>query len=96
VVEQIAAYACLRLDRTSARLRGGGRRDDMPLFPSLRNLLGHDELHLRRLFTVVEGDALVEWLIAAAQAIVGDFDTANTGLLFGVLVERALGLRRDR
>jgi hypothetical protein len=77
-----------------ARLRGGGRRDDMPLFPSLRDLLAHDELHHRTLFTVVDGDALVERLIAAAQAIVGDFDTANTGILFTVPVERALGLQR--
>ena len=77
-----------------ARLRGGWRRDDMPLFPSLRDLLEQDELHHRTLFTVVEGDALVERLIAAAQAIVGDFDTANTGILFTMSVDRALGLQR--
>jgi hypothetical protein len=77
------------------RVRGGWRRDDMPLFPSLRDLLEHDELHHRTLFTVVVGDALVERLIAAAQAIVGDFDTANTGILFTVPVGRALGLQRN-
>ena len=77
------------------RLRGGWRRDDTPLFPSLRDLLERDDLHHRTLFTVVNDDALVDRLIAAAQAIVGDFDTANTGILFTVPVGRALGLQRS-
>ena len=41
---------------------------------------------------MVDGDQLVDKLIAAAQAIVGDFDAANTGILFTVPVGRALGL----
>lgn len=75
------------------RLLGGWRRDDMPLFPSMRDLLEHDERHHRTLFTVVE-QALVEPLIAAAQAVVGDLSQDNSGFLFTVPVERALGLRR--
>ena len=66
----------------------------MPLFPSLSDLLEHDDLNHHTLFTMVEGDDLVERLIAAAQAIVGDFDAANTGILFTVPVGRALGLGR--
>ncbi|HEU5097531.1 MAG TPA: hypothetical protein VFU22_00695 [Roseiflexaceae bacterium] len=77
------------------RLRGGWRRDDTPLFPSLRDLLERDELHHRTLFTVVDNDALIDRLIAAAQAIVGDFESANTGILFTVPVGRALGLQRN-
>ena len=76
------------------RLRGGGSRDDTPLFPSLRNLLERDDLHHRTLFTVVDDDALVDRLIAAAQAIVGDLNLANTGILFTVPVGRAIGLER--
>jgi hypothetical protein len=77
------------------RLRGGWRRDDTPLFPSLRDLLERDDLHHRTLFTVADDDALVDRLIAAAQAVVGDFDTANTGILFTVPVGRTLGLQRN-
>jgi hypothetical protein len=77
-----------------ARLTDALRRDDVPLFPSLSDLLEHDDLHHRTLFSVVEGDELVDRLIAAAQAIVGDFDEANTGILFTVPVGRALGLGR--
>jgi hypothetical protein len=77
-----------------SRLKDALRRDDVPLFPSLSDLLEHDDLHHRTLFTVVEGDALVDKLVAAAQAIVGDFDAADTGILFTVPVGRALGLGR--
>jgi hypothetical protein len=77
-----------------SRLKDALRRDDVPLFPSLSDLLEHDDLHHRTLFTVVEGDELVEKLIAAGQAVVGDFDEANTGILFTVPVGRALGLGR--
>jgi hypothetical protein len=78
----------------ASRLSDALRRDDVPLFPSLSDLLEHDDLHHRTLFTVVEGDALVDKLVAAAQAIVGDFDAADTGILFTVPVGRALGLGR--
>jgi hypothetical protein len=42
----------------------------------------------------VDDDALVERLIVVARAIVGDFDSANTGILFTVPVEWTLGLGR--
>lgn len=75
-------------------LKDALRRDDVPLFPSLSDLLEHDDLHHRTLFTLAEGDELVDKLVVAAQAIVGDFDAANTGILFTVPVGRALGLGR--
>ena len=77
-----------------ARLKDALRRDDVPLFPSLSDLLEHDDLHHRTIFTVAQGDELIDKLIAAAQAIVGDFDAANTGILFTVPVGRMLGLGR--
>ncbi|HEY3228169.1 MAG TPA: hypothetical protein VGJ87_03055 [Roseiflexaceae bacterium] len=67
------------------------RRDDTLRFPSLHDLLEDNDIHNRTLFTVVD-HVLVEHLIAVAQAIVGDFDSANTGILFTVPVNRALGL----
>jgi nitrogen regulatory protein PII len=76
------------------RLKDALRRDDVPLFPSLRDLLEHDDLHHHTLFTVVQGDEQVEQLIAVAQSIVGDFDQADTGILFTVPVGLALGLGR--
>jgi nitrogen regulatory protein PII len=76
------------------RLKDALRRDDVPLFPSLSDLLERDDLQQRTLFTLAESDELVDKLITAAQAIVGNFDAADTGILFTVPVERALGLGR--
>jgi hypothetical protein len=78
----------------AGHLKDALRRDDVPLFPSLRDLLEHDDLHHRTLFTLVDEDALVDRLIDAAQGIIGDLDMAHTGILFTLPVGRALGLRR--
>jgi len=71
----------------AAHLQDALRRDDTPLFPSLRDLLKDNDIHNRTLFTVVDDNALVERLIVVAQASVGDFDSANIGILFTVPVD---------
>ena len=76
-----------------ARLTGGWRRDDTPLFPSLRGLLEQSDPDHRTLFTVAD-DAIIDRLIAAAEQVAGNFDTANSGILFTVPVGRVLGLQR--
>jgi len=71
--------------------------DDLPLLPSLRDLLASQELHHRTLFTVIEDEATLERVIAATEQVIGDFTRHHTGLLFVVPVSRVLGLeKRDR
>ena len=74
---------------------GGWTRDDTPLFPSLRDLLEQADPDHRTLFTVAD-DAAIDGLVAAAQRVVGDFDAADSGLLFTVPVGRVLGLGRRK
>ena len=76
-----------------ARMRGMVR-DDIPLLPSIEDVLGTRELHHRTLFTVVEDDATLERVIAATERVVGDFAGHHTGLLFVMPVSRVLGLRK--
>ena len=69
-------------------------RDDLPLFPSLRHLMESEEYHHRTAFVVVDDDFDLDGLIAATeQAVGGDFDAPNSGLLFVMPVTRALGMR---
>lgn len=68
--------------------------DDLPLVPSVRDLLGVRELHHRTLFTVVPDEETVNRAIAATQEITGDLNTHHTGILFVVPVVRVLGLER--
>ncbi len=70
------------------------RRDDLPLFPSLRHLLEGEEYHHRTAFVVLDDDFDLDGLIQATeQAVGGDFDAPDTGILFIVPVTRALGMR---
>lgn len=69
-------------------------RDDVPLFPSLRDLEGSQELHQRTFFTVVKDGAIVERIVRATQQVIGDFDKHHSGLLFVVPVSQVLGLDR--
>ncbi len=76
-----------------ARLRAA-MSDDLPLLPSLNDLMGRRELHHRTLFSVIDDDDTLERLIAATQGIVGDFERPHSGLLFVVPVTRVFGLKR--
>lgn len=76
--------------------RRAALRDDMPLMPSLRALLRGDEEHHRTLFSVVEGEAMVEALAQAAQQVVGDFSQPNTGLIFAMPISHVNGLHKSK
>jgi nitrogen regulatory protein PII len=70
------------------------QRDDLPLIPSLRSILEQDEFSNRTIFSVVPDDFDVEDLIRRTEALVGNFDTPHTGLLFVVPVTTIRGLSR--
>ena len=69
-------------------------RDDLPLMPSLRDLLAGTELHHRTLFSVVADDEVLERAIAATERTIGSLDSHHSGFLFVVPVSRVLGLKR--
>lgn len=70
------------------------QRDDLPLFPSLRHLMESEEYHHRTAFVVLDDDFDLDGLLKATeQAVGGDFDAPNSGILFVIPVSRALGMR---
>lgn len=69
-------------------------RDDLPLFPSLEDLLRSREEPHRTLCAVVADGFDVEGLVAATEKLTGSFDKADTGILFTLPVTRAWGLHR--
>lgn len=76
------------------RVRQAGLRDDLPLLPSLHDLLHAEESSHRTLFSVVENQVQVEALVKATQSIVGDLNQPQTGLLFVVPLLQVFGLRQ--
>jgi hypothetical protein len=69
-------------------------RDDLPLIPSLEDLMGHEESLNRTLFTVVPNDEMVDKVLAATQDLIGDLNQPNTGILAVIPVARVYGLDR--
>jgi nitrogen regulatory protein PII len=76
------------------RMRASGIRDDLPLLPSIANLLRIREERHRTMFTVVDDEEMVDKLINATQAITGDLEAPNKGVLFVLPVSRAVGVFR--
>lgn len=69
-------------------------RDDLPLMPSLRNLLETEEYNHRTIFSIVDDDFDVDDLIRKTEARVGNFDEPDTGFLLVVPVAKVRGLKR--
>ena len=74
------------------RVRRAALRDDLPLMPSLHDLLRGAESNHQTLFSVVDSQAKVDDLIAATQVVTGDLAQPDTGLMFVVPLLRVLGL----
>lgn len=70
-------------------------RDDLPLFPSLANLMANREVHHRTLFTVLGDDLSVEKIFDATEAVLGPLDTHHSGIIFALPVVSARGLHRE-
>jgi hypothetical protein len=69
-------------------------REDIPLIPSLDDFLSRDEDFNRTLFTVTDSEELIDRVIEVTEAITGDLDSPNSGLLVVLPVARARGLHR--
>jgi len=69
-------------------------RDDLPLFPSIHDLLSETEAHHRTLWSVLEDEGDVEAIVRATEEIVGPLEQPRTGILFTVPILKVWGLRR--
>lgn len=67
-------------------------RDDIPIMPSLSRLLQTREERHRTLFTVVETEEMVDQIIETTEAIIGDMESPNNGVIFVLPVSRVKGL----
>jgi hypothetical protein len=90
----VSGVTILASSGLSHHLGQPGLRDDLPLFPSLEDLLQNREESHRTLFAVVSDGFDVEALVAATEKITGVLDGPNTGILFTVPVTHAWGLNR--
>ena len=69
------------------------RRADLPILPSIRDLLQSDDAPRRIIFSVVR-DELVEPIADATRGVTGDLSEPQNGILFVLPVSQVFGLRR--
>lgn len=70
-------------------------RDDFPLIPSIEDLVNHEEVLNRTLFTIVDDDSIVDKVVAATQKVVGNLNEPNTGVLCVIPLGKVYGLNRE-
>jgi nitrogen regulatory protein PII len=78
------------------KIREDNIRDDIPMLPSLSDLFRSREQRHRTIFSVVEGEEMVDRLVEITQEILGDLDNPDTGVLFVLPVSRAIGFHGAR
>lgn len=85
------------LESTGMRRVRGALRDDLPLIPSLHDLVDawEQSSHHRTLFTVVQDEEAVDRIAAATVEVCGDLSRPHTGLFFAVPVSQVLGLDKE-
>jgi len=69
-------------------------REDLPLIPRIEDILEHAKNSNYTLFTIVNGDEMVDKVVDATQRITGDLNLPNTGILIALQVAKAYGLDR--
>ena len=70
-------------------------RDDVPLFPSVHDLLESTEDHHRTLWSVVDETLDLEAVVAATEWVLGPLDQPHAGLIVALPIVKVWGLRRD-
>ena len=68
-------------------------RDDLPLFPSVHDLLESTEDHHRTLWSVIDDSIDLEAVVAATEGIVGPLDRPHAGVIVAIPVLKVWGLR---
>jgi hypothetical protein len=80
--------------KSLAQIEDRCRRDDLPLFPSMRDIFESEEFDHYTIFTVVQREDQIDQLIAAAEQQVGDLDNPDNGVFVALPVARMKGLRQ--
>lgn len=74
--------------------RESARREELPLLPSIRDLLQSDDAPRRMVVALVRDEAVAA-LVAATERVLGDLSEEGNGLLFVLPVSRVVGLRES-
>lgn len=87
------APAITILDSVGTReMDEAGRRDDLPLMPTIKDLLQGDDAPRKTLFSIVE-NATADALVKATEEVLGDLSEAGKGILVVMELSKVVGFR---
>ena len=74
------------------RMQKRALQEDMPIIPSLEDFFSNNEEGNRTLFTIVNGDEMVDKILQATESVVGKLSGPNTGILIVLPTVRTYGI----
>ncbi len=90
---EAGAPAITILDSVGTReIEDHGRLDDLPLMPSITDLLQEDDAPRKTMFAIIENDK-VDPIIEATEATLGDLTEKDKGILMVIELARVVGYR---
>lgn len=90
---EAGAPAVTILDSVGTReLEEQGRGDDLPLIPTIRDLMRSEEAPRKTIFSVVDDDR-VQPIADATERVIGDLSEPHRGILFALPVTLVRGQR---
>lgn len=69
-----------------------GDTSDIPLFGSLKRYLDSSRPYNKTIFTLIEGEELLELAVKSVQDIIGDMTQPGVGIMFTVPVGKVYGM----
>ena len=81
------------LEGLGTRERKELARRELPLMPSVRDVLHAEDMPRTTIFSVVPDDDVADRLAEATEQVLGDLSEPGKGIFFVVPVTRVLGLR---
>lgn len=90
---EAGAPAITILDSVGTReIESKGRLDDLPLMPSIKDLIQEDDAPRKTMFAIVE-NTTVDSIIQATEATLGDLTDKNKGILMVIELAKVVGFR---
>ncbi len=69
--------------------------ESMPLFSTLRMLIGDSHPYSKTIFTVLKDEAMVERAVSVVQEVLSDFKDSGIGFMFTVPVANIYPIKKD-
>jgi hypothetical protein len=90
---EAGAPAITILDSVGTReIEGHGRRDDLPLMPTIQDLIQEDDAPRKTMFSICENDK-VDPILQATEATLGDLTEKDKGILMVIELAKVIGFR---